>query len=358
VIDVPPLRLQVREHQVECVGCPHCQHLTAGAWPTEAPEVVQYGPRLKALAVYLRYFQLLPAARTAELLRDLFGAAPSSATLEAALSDAAVRLTPLVERIRAAVGAAAVAGFDETGFYVEDKRRWLHVACTASLTYYAWHDQRGRAGSAAAGVLPHFQGVAVHDAYGSYWAYSCEHALCNAHLLRDLQALSEQPHQAWATALQKVLREMHAAVAAARAAGAAPVAPSVMQRLRRRYRRLVRAGLARNPPAPPPAVPQRGRPAQSAAYNLLRRLRDHEVEVLRFLHDGRVPFDNNQAERDLRMMKVQQKISGCFRSPEGATAFCRIRSYIATLRKQGQNILAALEQTFLGTPIDPDLAAV
>lgn len=357
VIDLPPLQLQVMEHQIESVICPACQHTTTGAVPAVAPEVVQYGPRLQALGVYLRYYQLLPAARTAELLTDLFGAAPSVGTLTAALLACGTTLAPVVEQIRAAVTAAAVAHFDETGFYVEDKRRWLHVACTARLTYYCWHPARGQKGTTAAGVLPGFTGTAVHDAYDSYWHYGCTHALCNAHILRELQFLVDRHGQPWAAAMQELLREIKAAVTTAQEAGAPELAPPQVAEFETRYAALVAAGLAANPAAPRAADAGRGRVAQSKAHNLLLRLREHRVEVLRFMHDFRVPFDNNQAERDLRMMKVQQKISGRFRTTDGATAFCRIRSYIATLRKQGQNILTALEQTFRGTPVLPALGS-
>ncbi len=356
VVDLPPLRLQTIEHQVESIGCPQCAHVTEGAFPPEAAEPVQYGPRLQALGVYLRYYQLLPSARTAELLSDLFGAAPSEGTLTAALTVAAAGLGDVVDRIRAGVAAAPVAHFDETGFYVEDKRYWLHVAATATLTYYYAHAARGQQGSTAAGVLPAFGGTAVHDGYASYWAYACTHALCNAHILRELAFLVERYGQSWAQELAELLREMLAATTAAREAGVSALPAEQVGALVARYEALVGRGLAANPAVPAPAEPHRGRVAQSPAHNLLVRLRDHAADVLRFLTDLGVPFDNNQAERDLRMMKVQQKISGRFRTTAGADAFCTIRSYVSTLRKQGRVILTALEQTFRGTPVLPSTA--
>ena len=353
VVDLPPLQLQTVEHQVESVCCPACHHTTSGQFPPEAREAVQYGPRLQAFVVYLRTYQLLPSERTQEVLADLFGVAPSEGTLARMVQSAAARLAPVVETIRQGVVAAAVAHFDETGCYVADKRYWLHVACTALLTYYDVHPQRGQAGSTAAGVLPDFQGIAVHDAYASYWTYGCEHALCNAHLLRDLLFLVERYQQAWAQQVADLLREMLAATTAARQAGAAALPAEQVAAFETRYQALVAAGLAANPLQERPAGQERGRVKQSPATNVLLRLRDHAREVLHFLHDLRVPFDNNQAERDVRMMKVQQKISGRFRSLAGATAFCVIRSYISTLRKQGLAILEALEQTFRGTPLLP-----
>ncbi len=355
VVDLPPLQLLTVEHQVETICCPACQQATGGQFPPEAREAVQYGPRLPALVVYLRTYQLLPSARTQELLVDLFGAAPSEGTLTTMLNTAAALLDPVVERIRQGVVVAPVAHFDETGCYVEDARYWLHVACTATLTYYSVHAARGAAGSKAAGVLPAFAGVAVHDAYATYWGYACEHALCNVHLLRELRFLVERDQPGWAAELAALLRQMLAATKRAQAAGVAALQPATVRGYTRRYDELVAVGLAANPVvARAPAQP-RGRVKQSAATNLVLRLRAHAAEVLRFMRDLRVPFDNNQAERDLRMMKVQQKVSGRFRSQAGARAFCQVRSYLSTLRKQGQHILSALIQVFRGVPVLPDL---
>jgi transposase len=356
VVDLPPLQLLTTEHQAETICCPACQQATSAPFPPEAAEPVQYGPRLGALCVYLRTYQLLPSARTQELLTDLFGVAPSEGTLDRLLARAATALAPVVELIRQALTAAQVAHFDETGCYVEDARYWLHVACTAKLTLYGVQAQRGQAGSAAVGVLPGFRGIAVHDAYGSYWVYGCAHALCNVHLLRELRFLVERYGQAWAQELMALLREMLAATTAARAAGELTLPAEQVGGWRARYDALVAAGLAANPVQPRPAEQARGRVKQSAATNVLLRLREHAEEVLRFAVDLRVPFDNNQAERDIRMMKVQQKIAGRFRSGAGARGFCTIRSYISTLRKQGQHILGALEQVLRGAPPLPDLA--
>jgi len=351
VVDLPPLHLLTTEHQVETVCCPACQQRNSGAFPTEAPQAVQYGPQIKAVALYLRSYQLLPSARTNELLADLFGAAPSEGTLDTIVQDAASKLQPLVERIRQQLIASGLIHVDETGCYVADKRWWLHVASTSQLTLYFVHHKRGQGGSAAAGVLPNFVGIAVHDSYASYWEYSCQHALCGAHLLRELIAEQERSGQAWATDLASLLREMLAATEAARAEERAALPAAQVASLVQRYAALVGQGFASNPVQPRPAGQPRGNVKQSKATNLLLRLRDHAAEVLRFLHDLRVPFDNNQAERDLRMMKVQQKISGRFRTESGATAFCVIRSYISTLRKQGQSVLVALEQALRGTPV-------
>jgi len=356
VVDLPPLTLQTIEHQLESVGCPACGHVTAAVGPAAASAPIQYGPHLQALVVLLRAYQLLPSARTQELLSDLLGSAPSAGPLDTMLTTAATTLEPVVAQIGAGVAAAAVAHFDESGCYVEDKRYWLHVAATARLTYYRVHPQRGQAGSAAAGVLPAFTGIAVHDSYAPYWTYGCGHALCNAHILRELAGVAERGGQAWATQVADLLREMLAATEHARAAPATVVPAGAVGEYEQRYRALVTTGLAANPVRERGPEQARGRVKQSAATNLLLRLRDHEAEVVRFLHDGRVPFDNNQAERDIRMVKMQQKIAGRFRTTAGAETFCCIRSYISTLRKQGLHIFTALQQVFQGAPLMPALA--
>ena len=356
VVDLPPLQLSTTEHQVETVCCPACQHQSQGQFPPEAADPIQYGPRLAAFIVYLRTYHLLPSARTQELLADLFGVAPSEGTLDRLVARAAATVEPVVEQIRQGVTAAAVAHFDETGCYVADARYWLHVACTAKLTYYGVHAKRGQIGMTAAGVLPTFGGIAVHDAYASYWTYDCAHALCNVHLLRDLRFLVERYQQEWAQELSDLLREMLAATTAARTAGVATLPAEQVGAFVARYEELVGRGLVANPVQERPPEQERGRGKQSAATNLLLRLRDHATEVLRFVHDLAVPFDNNQAERDVRMMKVQQKIAGRFRSVAGAQAFCQIRSYTSTLRKQGQHLLSALDQVFRGQPMLPHLA--
>lgn len=352
VVDLPPLQLVTTEHQVETLCCPACQHFSSAAFPAEAAERVQYGPQLKALALYLRTYQLLPSARTSELLDALFGGGPSEGTLENMVHAARAQLAPLVERIRQALSGAGLIHVDETGCYVTDTRWWLHVASTPKLTLYFVHRSRGHKGSTAAGVLPAFGGVAVHDSYAPYWEYPCQHALCNAHILRELIALQEREH-AWAGEVASLLREMLAVTQAAVAAEWPAWPAEQVAGFVARYDKLVAQGLADNPVQPRPPQQPQGNVKQSKATNLLLRLRDHAGEVLRFVRDLRVPFDNNQAERDIRMMKVQQKISGRFRTASGAAAFCVIRSYISTLRKQGQPVLAALVQAFRGSPMLP-----
>ena len=356
VVDLPPLVLTVVEHRAACKTCPACQQPTSAAFPPAVLAPVQYGPRLKAIGVYLLDYQLLPFARASELLADLCGCTLSQGTLQTAMTTCAAGLVETEAAIKAALQHAAVAHMDETGLAVAGKRHWLHVVSTSSLTHYACHAKRGRGAMDAIGLLPALVGTSVHDGWSAYWTYSCAHALCNAHHLRELTYLEEQEGQMWAGQMRTLLQQMYVAVEQAKAVRATQLAPTEVARFEAEFAALVEQGLAAQPP-PPPAVPgQRGRRKQSKAKNLLDRFVAQRAAVLAFLHDFAVPFDNNQAERDIRMVKVQQKVSGGFRTEEGARAFCRIRGYISTMRKQGISALAALERVFNGSPSLPSLS--
>ena len=364
VVDLPPLALEVTEHRLAHVACPTCGVETAGVFPVGVTQPVQYGDRLRAVGVYLHDYQLLPYGRTLELVDDLFGAAPAEGTLQAAETTCFDALAATEDAIKVALQQADQAHFDETSLRVNGHREWLHVASTATLTHYGVHPKRGTAATDAIGILPAFTGTAEHDAWAPYFTYhGCRHALCNAHLLRELVYLHEQHQQAWADELVTLLVTGKDLVDTARAAGQAHLDEITRVTLDAHYDHLLDQGRAANPlPAPPPegtppAPPRRGKRKQTKAQNLLDRLVIHRREVLAFLDDFAVPFDNNQAERDLRMMKVQQKISGGFRSPDGAAAFARIRGYLSTLRKQGLPVLRALEGVFAGMPRAPCLAS-
>ena len=351
VFELPTSRLSVSEHQAEVKRCCACGSSNRATFPDEVTQPTQYGPRLKGLAQYLMHYQLLPLARTQELFSDLFGHELSQGTLVSASERCYQELAEVEAGIKQALFNAEVICVDETGCAVQGKRAWLHVACTPQLTFYAPHAKRGRAALDDIDLLPSFEGTAVHDAYASYHRYGCRHALCNAHLLRELTFLEERHNQAWAKELAALLVEIK--VSRESAAGRL-LSLALQNNFSARYDAITHAGLAAQPPpeAKPPA--KRGRHKQSKAKNLLDRLASRRAEVMRFMCDPEVPFDNNLAERDLRMMKVKQKVSGCFRG-EGAQHFCRIRGYISTLRKQGMNVLAGSESVFRGQPIMPGL---
>jgi len=355
VFDLPEPKLEVAEHQAEVKTCP-CGRVNRAAFPLEAAAPVQYGPRVKSVGVYLGEYQLLPFDRLAEIMRDLFACESfSEGTLANFKADCSRRLEPVETAIRDLAAAAPVAGFDETGVRATGSLHWLHTVSTRLLTWYYAHRRRGCEAMDAAGILADYRGCAVHDFWKSYFDYDCDHALCNSHLLRELTFLWEEQSQKWAKDMIEHLLAIKEAVATASAAGLTTLPPSDQERFLKGYERIVQAGYAQNPVAPAHGPKRRGRRKQSKARNLLDRFRDRPNEILAFMRDFAVPFDNNQSERDLRMMKLRQKISGTFRSFQALANFCRIRGYVSTARKNGLNALDALQRVFLGTPFVPTI---
>ena len=353
VIEIPQPQPEVTEHQAVRRACPACATVIVGTFPPEVSQPVQYGPRTKAAAVYLQTYQLLPYERTVEALGALFGVHLSEGTLASAQAVAYTQLEPVEQAIVAAVRQAEVVHVDETGQRVAGHTAWVHVASTALLTFYAHHAKRGREAIQAIGVLMGLAGRRVHDAWAPYLGLTGLYALCNAHLLRELIGLQEDTGQAWIPKMIRLLVSMKAAVDTVQAAGQTELSAKQSAGFEATYTRFLNEGLLANPPPKPTG--KRGRPKQSPARNLLDRLITHRGAVLAFLHDFRVPFDNNQAERDLRMLKVKGKVSGCFRSVEGADHFCRIRGYISTLRKQDYSVLDGLTSVFAGQLLMPRL---
>jgi transposase len=357
MFDVPSLGLQVTEYQVEVKACPCCQTETRPALPEGLTLAsAQYGPNVKTLAVYLACVHLLPLARVCQILADLFGTTFSEASVLAACQHSASALSPVLVRIKTALQSSRVIHNDETGFRVIHKRWWLHVAATCWLTLYLAHPKRGKEATEAMGILPQFAGTSVHDSLASYLHYRCLHALCGVHYLRELTFIFEQFEQGWAKEMKALLLSIKACVQRAREQGLTSLPQASKQDFERRYRELVQAGMAANPP--PQKLPgKRGAPKKSEALNLLIRLQQYQDLILRFMHDFEVPFDNNQAESDLRMMKLRQKISGCFRTEAGVAIFCALRSYLSTMHKQGVHLLTALRSAMVGSPLLPPLLA-
>lgn len=357
VHDLAPLRLEVTEHQAEVKCCPVCGRGNQGRFPIEVNQPVQYGAVVKGVMVYLMEGQLLPSGRTVEVLDEVFGAAVSEGTLYNVREQCFEAIEPMTTAIATTLQQTPVAHFDETGLRINGQLWWLHVACTSGLTYYFVHPKRGKAAIEDMNILPGFQGKAVHDSWHSYGSYEgCTHYLCNAHHLRELTFIFERYEQPWAFQMLLLLGTMKQQVDLAKALGQNALAPELVLAFEQRYQGVLDQGLAANPP-PTEGKPKRGRVKQSPPRNLLKRLQHNQAAVLGFMHDFAVPFDNNQAERDLRMMKLKQKISGGFRSAQGARMFCRIRAYLSTLRKQGISVLDALVSLFMGNPVFPTLIA-
>lgn len=352
VLDIPPPRIIRTEHQSIARVCPCCQAGNNGQLPAELKGTVQYGSRLRALVVYLMIYQLLPYKRTQQVLKTVYAVEPSTGTLNRMLRDGYSQLENAEKAIREAITQANVLHCDETGHRVGSKTRWLHVASTKQLTFYHSNKARGSLAHQAAGVLPEYKGTAIHDFYRSYLIFSCQHGLCNAHLLRELKAVLERaPHQLWAKALIRLLQTANRLVKAAKTQSRFSLSKLAKERIVANYDRLLRQAERLNPVATPNG--KRGRTKQTKTRNLINRLLLYKEDILRFTYDFNVPFDNNLAERDLRMVKVQQKISNCFRSELGAKIFCRIRGYISTCLKQEYELLPILTNAMQGNVFLP-----
>jgi len=345
VVEVVPAKLRVTEHRLAVLRCRACGKTARGEFEGAVRSGVQYGPGVKARVLYLQQYQLLPYARTAEAMRDLFGCALSSGTVANIVRECADALLETELKIKRGLRRSALIHADETGLRVEGRLQYVHVTSNARLTHYTAAAGRGKTAIEEAGVLPRYRGTCVHDGWPAYSFYTqCRHALCGAHLLRELTFFAElsEETKAWAAPLKGLLLEMKAEVERVAAEGGRQVAGEKLAELTGAYVRLIAEGLEAQPP---PGVPE---PVRKQARNLLLRLERRKGEVLLFLTDPRVPFDNNQAERDLRMVKLQQKIGGCFRNEEGARRFCRIRSYLSTMRKHGRGVLLALQKACTG----------
>lgn len=346
VFDLPEVRLEVTEHEAEVKRCPRCGRQSQAQFPASVRQPTQYGPRFRAQLAYFHSGQFIPLARTAAVMEGLYGQRVSQGTIVKAVREVAQRVTPVVEALKDYLAETAEAvHVDETGARVKGKLHWIHSAGTQKVTVLGIHPKRGKEGIEAQGILPRRRGWCVHDGLKSYAPYPLRHALCNAHHLRELTFIAERYQQAWASALRHFLAHLKAVADAGRQAGRRSFDLEQRAHADDRYTILLAQGaeeigyaspLTNNPPR-----------------SLLKRLQNAQAQVLAFTHDFAVPFDNNLAERDIRMVKVQQKVSGGFRQLFAAQAFCTVRSYLATAHKNAQSSLAVLFQALLGQPFSP-----
>ena len=354
VFDLPEVQIEVTEHRAEVKICPKCGEVTKAEFPSDVTQPAQYGIRLKAQGVYLNQNHHIPLGRTCEILFDLYGHAPSEATILASGEEMARNVESVNEGVKEyLVLTAEPVHCDETGMRVAGKLHWTHVASTKRATCLVVHPKRGRKALDEINILPRREGLAVHDDFISYDQYSgLDHVRCNAHHLRELEFVVERYEQSWAEDMIQLLLDIKEAMEEVKKQGGTELRKSRQLDFEMRYDQLIEEGLKANPP-PDTWKKKRGRKKQSPPKNLLDRLQRYKREVLAFMYDVNAPFDNNLAERDLRMVKLKQKVSGCFRTMAGAQTFCQIRSYISTAKKNGERVFKALVSALEGRPFRP-----
>lgn len=356
VFDLPPIRIEVTEHRGEIKKCPHCGSTSQAVFPENVSQPTQYGPNVKSHAVYFNTQHYIPLERTADIFEDVFNHRISQGTLIHSINDCATDVQPVNEITKDLLTNSEVVGFDESGLRINGKIKWLHVVSTPTLTYYEIHEKRGADAMQDIGILPNFSGVAVHDHWKPYFKFdNADHSLCNAHHLRELIFIADRYDQDWAEDMIDLLVEINDSIKDL-PPGVNYLDPDLISQFDERYDQILDEGFKINP-APEKIPGKKGRVKQTPPKNLLDRFQNYKDEILRFMFDLRIPFDNNQSERDIRMIKVKIKVSGTFRTKQGADAFCVIRGYISTARKNGINAIEAIKGVFNGTPFVPFLAS-
>lgn len=343
VFDIDISRI-VTEYQAEILEDSKGNQFVA-PFPQGVTKAVQYGASLKAHSIYMSQYQLVPYKRIQEYFRGQLGIPVSEGSIYNFNQEAYGLLETFEEKVKAELAGSALLHVDETGINMNGDKRWLHCTSNSSWTHFFPHEKRGTDAMNRVGILPKFRGILCHDHWKPYYKYDCTHALCNAHHVRELEGVWEDDKQQWARDTKSLLEEMNRAVNGA----GGLLEASESEKYRQRYRAILKNAEAEcSPPDETNRKGKRGRVKRTKARNLLERLIEYEDDALRFMDNKIVPFTNNLGENDIRMTKVQQKISGCFRSMDGAKIFCRVRSYLSTCRKQGVSSSQALEILFRG----------
>jgi len=336
VFDIPPVKVEVTEHRAEEKRCPHCGSKNKAQFPVDIVNPTQYGNSIKTFAVWLKNSGFVSYVRIAEFFEEAFGFKLSQATIQSFDLEAAEKLKPFEDRLKEKLLREKVLHADESGIRIEGKLNWVHSIGSKRYTYYFPHKKRGGEAMKAMGILPEFRGILIHDGWASYWEFLCNHGLCNVHHLRELIWVYEEQAQDWAWDFGGLLQRIRMSKETE-----FPLKSDEILEYQAEYDRILANGYAVNP-LPVNAGNKRGKPKRGKVLCLLDRLKEHKESVLLFMLEKDVAFDNNLAERDMRMVKVQQKVSGTFRSWAGGEAFCRIRSLISTVRKQDHKAFQAI----------------
>ncbi len=349
VFDVPKPTVEVTEHRIGIKTCPCCSNVVKGEFPENINAPVQYGENVQVLATYFKNQHLIPAERVCEIFEDVFGISLSPGTCSKIDKKLFAMLESFETNLKAYLIASKVLHFDETGMRCQKKLSWVHVASSETATFYGMHAKRGREAIDEFDILPKFRGIACHDHWFPYFAYTqVKHGLCNAHHLRELTYIHEQEKEEWAKEMRELLLCAKKEVETHFDLGSLP--EHKLLEIEQGYAKILETGFKHHGELPTLPKSKRGKQKQREGKNLLDRLKEKQDCVLRFMYDFSVPFTNNLGERDIRMNKVKQKVSGCFRTVEGGRIFCRIRSYISTARKQGWRIWDSLVEAMKGTP--------
>ncbi|HEX2867461.1 MAG TPA: IS66 family transposase [Ignavibacteriales bacterium] len=352
MLELPEIKIRIEEHQAEVKVCPVCNKVIKGEFPKELSRTVQYGKGVYSFIAACQNLLMLPYERTSEFFSYLFGHTISEGTIKNINERLYNTLEETEQKIKESITKSDVINQDETGIYISGDRQWLHASSTPQMTYYYSHESRGQKAFDEIGIIPEFHGILIHDYWKPYLGYTdCSHYLCNAHHLRELKFIHEEfAHQKWALEMRKLLKKAKELVYRAKLNGKMSLSPYLINKYESLYDGIISKAIRGNPPNKERTT-KRGRIKQTVSRLLAERFRDCKKMILGFIHDFKIPFDNNLAERDLRMMKLKQKVSGCFRSKEGADFFCRIRGYISSARKQGFNVFDALLSAFKGKPL-------
>jgi len=336
--------------------CPDCKEVHKTEFPATISHPVQYGDNLQALMVYLSNYQLVPLARTTEIIKNLTGKNISQGTIVNANKRLSDSLEIFEATLKQRLKEAEVLHTDESGLRSKGKINWVHVASTNRATHYGIHKKRGAIATNEIGILQDFEGAMVHDHWKPYYTFTkCTHAECNAHNIRILRGIHENFGHIWAINMGSLLTEIKREVDSLKSKGSTFMAESDIKSYDEKYKLIIAKGKIEDAEKCLVKISKKtGKPVKSDALRLLLKLEEYNVETLSFMYDFKIPFDNNQAERDIRMIKLRQKISGCFRSDDGGNLFCRIRSYISTCTKNGQDILESLKSAMKGDPFIPE----